>query len=133
EMYALFREELTKGLEPIIRTFARGQFKKGILVHKQGVDAAMRDFSNQIVPLLRRDIEAMIPKKVFARLVFDASYPFKQYKTPGIGEAPRVPAADDGTAARARAGQAVAKRPELQAYVDQRRRGHEENFRTSVS
>jgi len=133
EAYVQFGDELTKGLEPVIRTFARGQFKKGILVHKNGVDAAMKEFSNQIVPLLRRDIEAMIPKKVFARLVFDASYPFKQYKTPGIGEPTRVPSPDDVTAEKELIAQSVAKRPELRTYVDRRRQCHEENFRTSVS
>ncbi len=129
EMYALFGDELTKGLEPLIRTFARGQFKKGILVHKDGVAAAMKEFSNTIVPLLRRDVERMIPKKVFARLVFDASYPYKQYKTPGIGEPTRVPSEEDVKAERA----FIAQRPELRAYVDKRRQHHEENFKTAVT
>ncbi len=131
-MYALFVDELTAGLQPIIRTFARGQFKKGILVHKDGVDAAMRGFADQIVPLLRRDVERMVPRKVFARLVFDASYPFKQYRTPGIGEATRVPSEDDARAERAFVEGTLARRPELRAYVEKRRAHHEESFQAAV-
>ena len=81
EMYALFGDEMTKGLEPLIRTFAPGHFKKGILVHKDGVAAAMKEFSNTIVPLLRRDVEGMIPKKIFAPLVFEIDTPAN-----GIGD-----------------------------------------------
>jgi hypothetical protein len=133
EMYELLVGELTDGLQPLVRTFARGQFKKGILVHKAGVDAAMREFAEQIVPLLRRDLERMIPKKVFARLVFDASYPFKQYRTPGIGEATRVPSEADARAERELIRRAVAQRPEVGAYVEKRRGHHEENFRNAVT
>lgn len=133
EMYALFTDGLTRGLESLVRTFAKGQFKKGILVHKDGVDAAMREFTDQIVPLLRRDVERMIPRKVFAGLVFDASYPFKLYKTPGIGESTRVPSESDVKAERALLAQAVSRRPDLAAYVEKRRECQERNFRTAVT
>ncbi len=133
EMHALLGDELTRGLEPLVRNFARGQFKKGILVHKDGVDAAMKEFANQIVPLLRRDIERMIPKKVFARLVFDASYPFKQYRTPGIGEPTRVPSEEDAKAERAFLAQAVSQRPELKAYAEKRIEHHRENFKNATA
>jgi hypothetical protein len=129
EMYALFGEELTRGLEPLVRTFAKGQFKKGIIAHKDGVDAAMKEFGERIAPLLRRDVEAMIPRKVFARLVFDASSPFKTYRTPGIGESTHVPSEADAKAER----ELLARRPELRPYVEQRLRHHEENFRGSVA
>ncbi|MGH7342249.1 MAG: hypothetical protein ACREKH_17300, partial [Candidatus Rokuibacteriota bacterium] len=71
----------------------------------------------------------MIPKKVFGRLVFDASYPFKQYKTPGIGETTRVPSPDDVKAERA----LIRQKSDQAGYAEKRRAHHEENFRNAVT
>ncbi|KKK65648.1 hypothetical protein LCGC14_2972030, partial [marine sediment metagenome] len=67
-------DELVKELAPMVKDFAWGQFRKGILVHKDGVEQAMKEFPTTIVPLLRKDAERLIPKKTFDRVVFSASY-----------------------------------------------------------
>jgi len=74
KLYEYWVTELVNGLAPLVRDFAKGQFKKGILVHKDGVEEAIKEFPSTVIPLLRRDVMRMLPKKVFDRIVFKMDY-----------------------------------------------------------
>ncbi len=114
--YRKWVDALLAGMEPLIRDFARGQFKKGIIKHKDGVDQAMKEFPSTIVPLLRRDLSALIPQKRFNAVVF---IPY-QHKSPVTG----LPSPPDATEARAEAAFAAktaAEWPEARAYMEARR------------
>ena len=68
QMYRFWVDTMTKGLEPLIRDFARGQFKKGIIKHDAGIEQAMKEFPDTILPLLKRDLERLLPPKRFFSL-----------------------------------------------------------------
>ncbi|KKL67688.1 hypothetical protein LCGC14_2132480, partial [marine sediment metagenome] len=88
-MYKRWVDGLVAGLSPVIRDFAKGQFKKGIIVHKDGVDQAMKEFPTKIVPLVRRDVSRMLNPKRFFQTVH---WPFlsRKYVSKVTGDA-RVP------------------------------------------
>ena len=119
KMYAFWENELVTGLAPLIRDFARSQFKKGILKHKEGVDQAMKEFPKTIVPLVRRDVKRILPKKVFDRVIFDMAYAFA-YRSKVTGDA-CPPSAEDIRADEAALAKILARWPaERRAYVDAR-------------
>jgi len=131
EMYRHLIESMVKELEPIIRDFARGQFKKGILVHKAGVEEAMKEFPQTIVPLLRRDLKKMISKKRFDRHIFRMAYA-NPYRNGVTGNDPRPTDAqikkDEAAMARALSGLSARDR----AYGAGRRTVIERQFRAAI-
>ena len=118
KMYTYLMDEWVAGLAPMIRDFARSQFKKGILVHKAGVDQAMKEFPKTIVPLLRRDLEAMFPKKEFDVRVFGMPYS-NPYRSRVTGDS-SPPSAADVRRDEAALAAALKRRPDLAAYADKR-------------
>ena len=126
--YKFWVDELVSGLEPLIRDFAQGQFKKGIIVHKDGVDQALKEFTAQIVPLLRRDTEKLIPKAIFDKLVFSGT---RRYKSKVTGEAMDLPGADDIKAENETLVR-LQSDPVLKAYIDKRRVLVEQDFKQAL-
>jgi hypothetical protein len=119
-VYKLWGDEMVADLEPVVRDFAKGQFKKGIIVHKDGTASAMREFTNQIVPLMRRDLERMLPLPRWKRIVFEASSPYHRYQNK-LGQDTSVPSDDDVKADEAVLAKTLAAHPELREYADKRR------------
>ena len=131
KMYAYWVDELVTGLEPLIRDFARSQFKKGILKHKDGVNQAMREFPKTILPLVRRDVERMLPKKVFDRIIFHIAYAFA-YRSKVTGDACPPTEAHIRTDEAALA-KVLARWPaERRAYVDARAKVIERLFAQAI-
>jgi len=114
--YQKWIADLLAGMEPLIRDFARGQFKKGILKHKDGVEQAMKEFPATVVPLLRRDLEQLIPRKRFDTLIF-IPYLHKS-KVTGQDSPPDVA---DAKAEAEFAAKTAAEWPEAKAYMEARR------------
>jgi len=130
-MFQYWTDEMVKSLEPLIRKIARGQFEKGIIVHKAGVDEAMKEFTEKVVPLLRRDLERMVSARKFRRLVWTGSYPRRDYKTPG-GERTSVPDDDDVAKEKARLAELLAAHPELAPYAERRREANVGYFQEAI-
>jgi hypothetical protein len=114
--YRKWGDTLLAGMEPLVRDFARGQFKKGILKHKDGVEQAMKEFPATVVPLLRRDVERLIPPKRFEGLVF-VPYQHKS-KVTGL---PSPPDSADAQAEAEFAARTAADWPEAAAYMEARK------------
>jgi len=114
--YRKWVETLLAGMEPLVRDFARGQFKKGIIKHKDGVEQAMKEFPATVVPLLRRDLEQLIPRKRFDALVF---MPY-QHKSKVTGQ-DSPPDEADAKAETEFAAKTSAEWPEAKAYMEARR------------
>jgi len=122
---------LVEGLSPLIRDMARGQFKKGIIVHKDGLDRAMKEFTESVVPLVRRDTLRMFPQPVFNRTVFVMDYanPYRSKVTGKDGP----PDAEDIARDEKALADALARWPEADgAYVDARAKVIEEQFQRAI-
>ena len=116
-LYNKWIATLVDGLSPMIRDFAKGQFKKGIIVHKDGVDEAMKEFPKTIVPLLQRDMKRLIPEKRFYEICFE---PY-QHVSKVTGD--RCPPTDAEAKQEAKlVADACAKSAAAKAYCDARRR-----------
>ncbi|KKK83629.1 hypothetical protein LCGC14_2791460, partial [marine sediment metagenome] len=132
KVYDWWVAEVLSGLTPLVRDFARGQFKKGIIVHKDGVDKAMAEFPKTVVPLLRRDIEKMLNRRKFYDRIHATVYPFKGYASKVTGKG-RLPTRKDAEAELAIAGKILARWPEAdRAYATERRKLLAEQFRGAV-
>jgi hypothetical protein len=114
--YRKWVDTLLSGMEPLVRDFARGQFKKGIIKHKDGVEQAMKEFPATVVPLLRRDVERLVPMRRFEALVF-VPYQHKS-KVTGL---PSPPDAADAKDEADFADRIAAEWPEATAYMGARR------------
>ena len=130
-MFKRWTDEMVDALRPLIRKIAKGQFGKGIIVHKAGVDEAMKEFTEKVVPLLRRDIMRMVSRKKFRRLVWTAPYPAKNYRTVG-GEATNVPGDKDVKQEAARLASLLKSHPRLAAYAAKRRELNQEYFEEAI-
>ena len=115
-VYKRWIDILVDGLEPMVRDFARGQFKKGIIVHKDGVDEAMKEFPRTVVPLLRRDMMRLIPQKRFYEICFD---PYQHHSE--VTEQRGPPNEAEVQAERKMVADAVAAGGDAKAYVECRR------------
>jgi len=107
---------LVEGLAPLVKDFARGQFKKGIIKHTGGVDEAMKEFPRTVVPLLERDMKRLIPPGRFAEMCFE---PYQH--TSEVTGRRGPPSDDDAKAARALLARAAAEEPSVKAYIEKRR------------
>jgi hypothetical protein len=87
KVFNYWKKTMVNGLAPLIKDFARGQFKKGIIKHKAGVDQAMKEFSEALIPLVTRDLVKMFPKKIFYERVFEP-YIYRS-KVTGHGRGPK--------------------------------------------
>ncbi len=119
-VYRLWVDEMVTDLEPVVRDFAKGQFKKGIMVHKDGTAEAAKQFTNQIVPLLRRDLERILPLPRWRRIVFEASDPYHRYLNK-LGQETSLPSDEDVAADEAVLAKTLAAHPELRRYAEKRR------------
>ncbi len=129
EMHKYIIDEWVKGLDPLIRNFAKGQFKKNIIVNKGGLDQVMKDFTNEIIPLLRRDFERVLPKKKFDTLIFlVGGNPYKS-KVTGEGGPPNDDDIKNDEKAMA---DVLAKRPDLKAYAEKRTELVAQEFKEAV-
>ncbi|KKL82457.1 hypothetical protein LCGC14_1984570, partial [marine sediment metagenome] len=131
KMFKYWTDEMVDSLQPLIRKIAKGQFEKGIIVHKAGVDEAMKEFGEKVVPLLRRDLERMVSKRKFRRLVWVGYSPTKAYKTAG-GEGTNVPNEADVQKEKAALAGLLKSRPDLKAYADKRRELNKEYFQEAI-
>ncbi|KKK94164.1 hypothetical protein LCGC14_2685600, partial [marine sediment metagenome] len=123
KMYDYWVDRMVADLAPMVREFARGQFKKGIIVHSQGVDQAMKEFPDQVMPLLRRDVLKMFPRKVFDVRIHHTGNAFKRdaYRSKLLGKW-RAPNEQDRRAELAEMEKIIAKwGDEGRAYAKCRR------------
>jgi len=128
-MHKYWIDEMVSSLEPLIRKIARGQFEKGIIVHKAGVDEAMKEFTEKVVPLLRRDLERMVSARKFRRLIWTGSGAV--YKTPG-GEQTAVPSDEDVAREAKKLAGLLKDHPDLKPYADRRREINAEYFQDAI-
>jgi len=128
-MFKYWTDEMVDALRPLLRKIAKGQFSKGIIVHKAGVDEAMKEFTEKVVPLLRRDVMRMVSRKKFRRLVWTGSP--RIYKT-AAGEPTSVPTDDDVKQERKKLADLLQKHPQLKAYADKRRELNQEFFEEAI-
>jgi len=120
-MYDLWVNEIVNGLFPLIRDFARSQFNKGIIVHKDGVEQAMKEFPAKIKPLLIRDVKKMLTRRKFHDRVLDTVYG-KGYSSK-VTERGRLPTRADAKAEMAAAKKILAGWPQRdRAYAPARRK-----------
>jgi len=130
-MYQRWVDGLVEGLSPMIRDMARGQFKKGIIVHKDGVEQAMKEFTESVVPLVRRDAMRILPQQRFNRIVFVMDYanPYVSKVTGRDGP----PDAEDIKKDEAALADALAQWPEDgRAYVEARAKVIEQHFQQAI-
>lgn len=132
ELYTEWVDNLTRELRPLIRKFAKSQFKRRIIIHNKSVEEALKDFSEEIVPLLRRDLKKMVPKKKFASWVFSASYPFRNYTSSVTGDTYNCPRPEDAKKDDAALDAVLKAHPERKAYTEKRRERIRQHFRDAV-
>ena len=132
KMYKYLGDKLVDGLGPIIHNFAKGQFKKGKLKDDQKFDDAMKEFPAKILPLLRRDVERMIPKKTFDGVVFAGGYAYRTYKNK-LGETVNTPSAEDVANDAKLLKEALEKDPALKAFVEKRRELNTQYFEHALA
>ncbi|KKL91409.1 hypothetical protein LCGC14_1894990, partial [marine sediment metagenome] len=125
-------DSLIEALAPLIQEMAEDEFQKGIIVQKQGIDQLRRDFAKQMVPLLRRDLLKVLPRKEFDRLVFGTSYPFRGYRSKVTSEGRRWPDEQDIRDDEAMLAKVLAKKPDLKVYAEKRRELLARQFKTSI-
>ncbi len=132
KMYDAWVDGLVDGLSPLIRDFARSQFKKGILVHTGGVKQAMKEFPTKVVPLLRRDVKRMLTRRKFHDRIHYTVYPFKGYRSK-VTNKRRLPERKDAVGELVAAEKVVAGWPESErAYAAERRKLLNRDFATAV-
>ena len=131
EMYKLWVDGLVVGLGHIIRDFARGQFVAGIIQKKEGTDDAMKQFVDEIVPLLRRDVEQIIPRKIFDVIVFSPTE-YLCYKSTVTEERRYVPTDEEAKEADEVLAKLLSQKPEFKAYADKRRELNISRFKTAI-
>ena len=122
EMYQFWVERLVTGLSPVVQELVRSQFEKGIIVHKEGIEQAMKEFPKQIVPLLRRDVEKILGKPTFEKIVFQSRYPYRTYagKIPGEKRSePNDKALKEDAALLEKL---LERQPDLKPYAEARRK-----------
>ena len=127
EVYRTWIDTLVDGLSPMIRDFARSQFKKGIIVHKDGVEQAMKEFPNTVVPLLRRDMQKIIPERRF----YDMLHQPYLHSSPVTGQP--GPPSDKDAAAEAELLAKVEAAPDAKAFCEARRAAVKEQARQAVA
>ena len=131
--YTWWADQLVDGLYPMIRDFARRQFKKGIIVHKSGVDEAMAKFPATVRPLLQADVKKMLTHRKFCDRVHDVVYGFRGYHSTVTGKG-RLPNRSDAKKEMAAARKTVARWPEAdRAYADRRRELLTRDFQAAVA
>jgi len=130
-MFKYWTDSMVNALKPIIHDIAKGQFEKGIIVHKAGVDEAMKEFAEKVVPMLRRDIMRMVSARKFKRLIWAGTPARRGYKTPG-GEPTNVPSDDDVKAEKAKLDKLLKAHPELAAYAARRREINTQYFEEAI-
>ncbi len=123
---------LMDALTPLVQEMAEDEFQKGIIVSRKGIDQLRRDFVEKMVPLLRRDVLKVFPKKEWDRRVFDSPYPFRSYRSKVTSEPRRWPDAKDIREEEALLAKLLSARPELKAYADKRRELLRRHFTKSV-
>ncbi|HUT35186.1 MAG TPA: hypothetical protein VNE39_16975 [Planctomycetota bacterium] len=130
-MFERWAGGLVEGLSPLIRDMARGQFKKGIIVHKDGLDRAMQEFTQSVVPLVRLDTLRMFPQPVFNRTIFVMDYA-NPYRSKVTGKDGPPDAEDIATDEKALA-DVLSRWPEAdRAYVEARAKVIEEQFQRAI-
>ena len=133
QAYQAWIGDLVAGLEPLVRDFARGQFKKGIIKNDAGIEQAMKEFPDTILPLLKRDAERMCSAKRFNQHVLGTVYPYRHY-TSSVTGAERQPTADDAGRELAGAAKLVESWPaEQRAYLEARRKLVDDDFRAAIT
>lgn len=130
EMYTCWEDAMVKGLSRLVQRFARGQFRRGIIVQKDGVKEAMEEFAERIVPLLRRDVTKIIPKKRFDEIVFAGGG--DHYRTP-LGEPTYIPRPADINKAVTAWSRVISEHPELKPYEEKRREALQNHFRDAIN
>ena len=121
-------EEMEKTLWPLVQTYAEGQFKEGIIKHDGSVEEALKAFPEQILPLIKHDIERLLPRDMFNRIIF---YPYI-YTSPITDE--RVPPSDDDYKGAVAAMDGALKRsPQLAEYAAKRRELLRDHFAAAVT
>ena len=113
--------KLTGGLAPLIQDFAVGQFEEGIIKWDKSAEEAMTEFPKMILPLLRRDVQRLFPKKRFDKLIFHGDYADRSYTSPVTEERRNWPSPSDVEADEKALAAILAKSPELAAYAARRR------------
>ena len=78
-VYKRFVDKMVAGLGPLIQDFAIGQFEDGIIKWDKTAKEAMAEFPRIILPLLRRDVMRLVPKKKFNHLAFHGDYADRSY------------------------------------------------------
>lgn len=131
-VYKRLVDRLVGRLGPMIQDFAVGQFEEGIIKWDKSAEAAMVEFPKMVLPLLRRDVMRLFPKKRFDKLIFHGDYADRTYRSPVTGERRNWPTDKDVARDEAEYKRLAAKRPELRAYAEQRRGILTRHFERSV-
>ena len=69
--YGRFVGQMVAAFKPAVVDVAENEFREGILIRREGVDEAAQEFTRKILALLRRDVQAALPKGRFDDLVFE--------------------------------------------------------------
>ena len=72
-VYKGYVDRLVEAFQPAIVDLARNEFQEGIIVRESGVDKETAGFTREVMGLLRRDVEAVIPPARFQSLIFEGS------------------------------------------------------------
>lgn len=127
KLYSKWVDRMTEELSPLIQDYARGQFEKGIIAHKKGIENMIESFPKQIVPLLRRDIMKLVPQRRFNGVIM---YPFSHTsKVTGNSGPPSDEQFKTDVAAMEKL---LEKKPELKTYAEKRRRLMQQYFEDSI-
>ncbi len=131
-VYARLVDKLVAGLGPLVKEFAIGQFEEGIIKWDKTAEEAMDEFPRMILPLLRRDMKRLFPKKRFDKLVFHADYPDRSYKSPVTGKRRGWPSGEQARADDRELARLLGGRADLKAYAGQRREVLTRHFEKAI-
>jgi hypothetical protein len=127
KMYGLWVNSMVEGMKPLIKQLIKDQFKAGIIVEKGGVNAAMEKFTEEILPLLRRDFMQLLPKAKFHTGIFAVICPYKSEITSQKGPPSKKQIKADDKKLKD-----MLKNTSLQGYETARYKVIEGEFRNSV-
>ena len=126
KVYQRLVAAIVAAIEPAIRDMAQTEFREGIIIRQQGMEETLKEFTKEVLALLKRDVEAVVPKPQFDELAFLGGMNPYRSKVTGKDSAP----ADEELAAEEAAAAKVLEAwgPDDRKWADKRQAVLAEEF-----
>lgn len=82
EMYEYYVKKMVDGLWIVVQEMIKDEFGKSIIIPDGDAKKAIKEFPGLVIPLIERDVKALLPFGRFKYLSYGSGYPFLSYKHP---------------------------------------------------